>query len=217
MQEFSVAMETRLSLRVRLLLAGGILLLTLLLLIIFREAVREIVVEPLWDTIVAVQIFLGYIPQGLFWSLFLLAALYLAARSLAGRELPTRTRETEAQHPGQVGMWTRRIHLLAKGDYSRWYFLQYIEKLVVNVLADQKRLTRREIRQRLKAKELDVPPEVQDCIQAEMASSSSRRFSEAILRFWQRIKPRSQKPSLDSDLENIVQFLEHQLEVTHDR
>ncbi|MFL7790702.1 MAG: hypothetical protein AB8I69_01060 [Anaerolineae bacterium] len=210
-------METRLSLRIRLLLAGGILLVTILLLIVFRGAVREVVVEPLWDIIIGVQIFLSYIPQGLLWSLFLLAALYLAARSLTGRELPTRIRETEAQHPGQVGIWARRIRLLVKGDYSRWYFLQYIEKLVVNVLADQKRLTRREIRQRLKARELKVPPEVQDCIQAEMAPGGSRRFSDTILKFWQRMNPRSQKPSFDSDLESIVQFLEHQLEVTNDR
>jgi hypothetical protein len=200
-----------------LLLAGGILLVTILLLIVFRGAVREVVVEPLWDIIIGVQIFLSYIPQGLLWSLFLLAALYLAARSLTGRELPTRIRETEAQHPGQVGIWARRIRLLVKGDYSRWYFLQYIEKLVVNVLADQKRLTRREIRQRLKARELKVPPEVQDCIQAEMAPGGSRRFSDTILKFWQRMNPRSQKPSFDSDLESIVQFLEHQLEVTNDR
>ena len=210
-------MKTRLSPRVRLFLSGSILLLTILVLIIFRNAVREIVVEPLWNVILSVQTLLGYVPQGLLWSLFILLALYLAARSLAGRERPVRTRKTRVQYPGQVGMWTKRIRLLARGDYSKWYFLQYMEKLVVNVLADKKRLTRREVRQRLKDRELDVPPEVQDCIQTEAPSSASRRFPDVILRLWKRITTRSQRPSFDSNLESIIQFLEQQLEVTYDR
>jgi len=193
------------------------LLLTILLVIVFRDAVREIVVEPLWDIIVVGRLFLGYLPQGVFWTLFLLAVLYLAAKSLAGRGRPPRSRPTEVQHPGQVGTWARRIHLVTRGDYSRWYFLQHLGKLVVSVLADQERLEAREIRRRLKAGELDVPPEVQDCVQAEMAAGVSRRFSDVILRLWQRVKTRPRRASFDSDLERIVQFLEHQLEVPHDR
>ena len=209
-------MEKKPSLRVRLLLAGGVLLLTILLVIVFRVAVQEIVVEPLWNIIVVVHLFLSYLPQELFWTLFILAALYLAGRSLAGRGRPPRSRPTEMQYPGQVGAWARRIHLVARGDYSRWYFLQYLGKLIVSVLADRERLDPREIRRRLKAGELDVPPEVQACIQAEMAGGVPRRLPDVILRLWQRLKTRPQRASSDSDLETIVQFLEHQLEVPYD-
>lgn len=207
-------METKPSLRVRLLLAGGLSLLATLLVIVFRDAVHEIVVEPLWNIVVVVHLLLGYLPQGLFWTLFILAALYLAAKSLAGQGRPSRSRPTEVQYPGQVGAWARRIHLVARGDYSRWYFLQYLGKLTVSVLADRERLDPREIRRRLKARELDVPPEVQACIQAEMAVSVPRRLPDVILRLWQRVKTRPQRDSSDSDLETIVQFLEHQLEVS---
>ncbi|MBN1979016.1 MAG: hypothetical protein JW918_16570 [Anaerolineae bacterium] len=200
--------------RVRLLLAGGLSLLATLLVIVFRDAVHEIVVEPLWNIVVVVHLLLGYLPQGLFWTLFILAALYLAAKSLAGQGRPSRSRPTEVQYPGQVGAWARRIHLVARGDYSRWYFLQYLGKLTVSVLADRERLDPREIRRRLKARELDVPPEVQACIQAEMAVSVPRRLPDVILRLWQRVKTRPQRDSSDSDLETIVQFLEHQLEVS---
>ena len=210
-------MEAKPSLRVRLLLAGGVLLLTLLLVIVFRDAVQEIVVEPLWNIIVVGRLLFGYLPQGLFWTLFILAALYLGAKSLTGRERPPRSRSTAVQYPGQVGAWARRIQLVTRGDYSKWYFLQYLGKLIVSVMADRQGLDPREIRRRLKAGELDVPPEVQACIQAEMAADVPRRFPEAILRLWQRIKTRPRRASFDSDLEKIVQFLEHQLEVPHDR
>jgi len=209
-------MEKKPGLRVRLLLAGGVLLLTILLVIVFRDAVREIVVGPLWNIVVVVQLLLSYLPQELFWTLFILAALYLAAKSLGGRGRPPRSRPTEVQHTGQVGAWARRIHLVTRGDYSKWYFLQYLGKLIVSVLADRERLAPREIRRRLKAKEVDVPPEVQACIQAEMAVSVPQRLPDVILRLWQRIKTRPQKASFDSDLETIVQFLEHQLEVPYD-
>jgi hypothetical protein len=193
------------------------LLLTVLLVIVFRDAVREIVVEPLWDIVVVVQLLLSYLPQWVFWTLFLLAALYLAAKSLGGRGRPALARQAEVQHPGQVSTWARRIHLVTRGDYSRWYFLQHLGKLIVSVLADRERLEAREVRRRLKARELDVPPEVQDCVQAEISSGVSRRFSDVILRLWQRVKTRPRRASFDSDLERIVQFLEHQLEVPHDR
>lgn len=193
------------------------MLLTILLVIVFQDVVREVVVEPLWDIIVIGKALLGYIPQGVFWTLFLLTALYLAAKSLAGRRWPPRSRPTEAQHPGQVSVWGRRIHLVTRGDYSRWYFLQNLGKLIVGVLADRERLEAREIRRRLKAGELDVPPEVQACVQAELTADVSRRFSDIVLRLWQRVKLRPRKVSFDSDLERIIQFLEHQLEVPHDR
>ena len=209
-------MEKKSSLRVRLLLAGGVLLLTVLLVIVFRDAVREIVVEPLWNIIVVVHFFLSNLPQELFWTLFILAALFLAGKSLAGRGRRSRSRPTEVQHPGQVGAWARRIHLVTRGDYSRWYFLQYLGKLIVSVLADRDRLDSREIRRRLKTRELDVPTEVQACIQAEMAVDVPQRLPDVILRLWQRVKTRPQRASFDSDLETIIQFLEHQLEVPHD-
>jgi hypothetical protein len=198
-------------------LAGGISLLTILLFIIFRDAIREIVVEPLWNIAVIVRLLLSYLPQGVLWGLFLLAALYLAAKSLSGRVRLPRARPTEKQIPGQVSAWARRIHLVTRGDYSRWYFLQNLARLIVGVLADREQLESREIRRRLKTGELDVPPEVQACIQAEMASGVSRRFSDVILGLWQRVTRRPRRASFDSDLERIIQFLEHQLEVPHDR
>jgi hypothetical protein len=210
-------MEPRLSLRVRLLLAGGVLLLTILLVIVFRDAVREIVVEPLWDIIVVGQLLLGYLPQGVLWGLFLLMAFYLAVKSMAGRKRPPRSRPTEMRRPGQVSVWARRIHLVTRENYSKWYFLKHLGKLVVGVLADREQLESWEIRRRLKTGELNVPPEVQTCVQAEKAPGVSRRFSDVALRLWQRVKTRPRKASFDSDLERIVQFLENQLEVPRDR
>lgn len=211
-------MEDRVNLQTRLLLVGGTLLLTILLVIVFRDAVREIVVEPLWDIILIGRLFLGYIPQGLFWGLFLLVALYLAVRSLAGRGRPAPTHRTEAQHSGQVVIWARRVRLLARGDYSRSYFLQHLGKLIVDVLTDRERLGPREIRRRLGVGELDVPPEVRSCVQAELTPRASPQLWGIVARLWRRLRMRSQGAfAFDPDVEEIVQFLELQLEVHHDR
>ena len=63
---------------------------------------------------------------------------------------------------------------MTRGGYAGWCFGQHVEKLVVAVLAYRQRLGAREILERIKAGELDVPPEVQAYFGIVMLPSQQR-------------------------------------------
>jgi hypothetical protein len=203
--------------RRRLLLLGLILLLAVPLMIVLRDFAREAIVVPLLYVLWLGRLLFRSIPQPLLWSLFLTLVLFVAVRSLGGREGPARgTRETEAEYPGRVWVWTRRVQLAARGDYSRWRLAHYLRKLTLDVLAHRERLTPEQLKRRLGTGEVVAPPAVQAYLRAGLMSMPSGPIG-LLSRLRQQLRSRARISPLDADLESAVQFLEDQLEVSHDR
>jgi hypothetical protein len=203
--------------RRRLLLLGLILLLAAPLVLVLRDFAREAIVVPFLYVLWLGRLLFRSIPQPLLWSLFLALALSVAARSLGRRERPARgTREAEAESPGRVRVWARRIQLAARGDYSRWRLAHYLRKLILDVLTHRERLTPEQLRRRLGTGEVVVPPAVQAYLRAGLMPMPSGPMG-LLSRLRQRLRSRARTSPLDADLESAVQFLENQLEVSHDR
>jgi hypothetical protein len=194
------------------------LLLTVLLVVALRDVVRETIVVPLLYVLWLVRLFLGSMPQMLFWSVFLIVACFLALGSLAreksARHDPGPAVETSS---GQVSVWARRIRLMARGGYMGWYFGQHVEKLIAEVLAYRERLSTREIRRRMKARDLEAPPEVRAYFEIVMMPSQRRWHIGILSRF--RLFPRKRAQGMlptGSGMERVVRFLEDELEVPYD-
>jgi hypothetical protein len=205
------------ELRRRLVLLGLVLLMAAPLVLVLRDFAREAIVVPLLYVLWLGRLLFRSIPQPLLWSLFLTLVLLVAARSLGGREGPARgMREAQAESPGRVRVWARRIQLADRGDYSRWRLAHYLRTLILDVLAHRERLTPEQLRRRLETGEVHAPPAVQAYLQAglmPMPSGPLGLFS----RLRHRLRSRARPSPLDSGLESAVQFLENQLEVSHDR
>jgi hypothetical protein len=192
------------------------LLLTGLLVSVLRDVVREVIVIPLLYVLWMGRLLLRSVPQALFWFAFVIVAFFLVLGSLVrGWRSPPEPHSVGRRFPGQVSVWAKRIRLMAAGGYTGWYFGQHVEKLIVTVLAYRERLNTRETRRRIRAGDLEVPPEVQAyfCI---VLMPSRRRWPLGLLsRF--RFRPRKGAQGMPSSgLERVVGFLEDQLEVGYD-
>jgi hypothetical protein len=203
--------------RRRLVLLGLVLLMAAPLVLVLRDFAREAIVVPLLYVLWLGRLLFRSIPQPLLWSLFLTLALLVVARSLGGREGPARgMREAQAESPGRVRVWARRIQLADRGDYSRWRLAHYLRTLILDVLAHRERLTPEQLRRRLETGEVHAPPAVQAYLQAGLMPMPSGPLG-LLSRLRQQFRSRAQVSLLDPSLESAVQFLENQLEVSHDR
>jgi hypothetical protein len=210
-------MEDGGQVRRRLLVLGLILLMAAPLVLVLRDFAREAIVVPLLYVLWLGRLLFRSIPQPLLWSLFLTLVLFVAVRSLGKRGGSVGgMREAEAESPGRVWVWARRIQLAARGDYSRWRLAHYLRKLILDVLAHRERLTPEQLKRRLGTGEVVAPPAVQAYLRAglmPMPSGPIGLFS----RLRQQLRSRARPSPLDAGLESAVQFLENQLEVPHDR
>jgi hypothetical protein len=203
--------------RRRLLLLGLTLLLAAPLVLVLRDFAREAIVVPLLYVLWLGRLLFQSIPQPLLWSLFLTLVLFVAVRSLVKRRGSVgEMREPEAESPGRVRVWARRIQLAARGDYSRWRLAHYVRKLILDVLAHRERLTPEQLKRRLGTGEVHAPLAVQAYLRAGLMPMPSGPIG-FLSRLRHRLRSRARTSPLDADLESAVQFLENQLEVPHDR
>jgi hypothetical protein len=195
---------------------GLVLLLTVLLVSALRDVVREVIVIPLLYVLWMGRLLLRSVPQALFWFAFVIVACFLALGSLVrGKGPPPEPHSAGRRFPGQVSVWAKWIRLMAGGGYTGWYFGQHVEKLIVAVLAYRERLNTRETRRRIKAGDLEVPPEVQAYFGILLMPLRRRWPLGLLARF--RLRPRrGAQGAPPGGLERVVGFLEDQLEVGYD-
>lgn len=213
--------------RRRLSLVGLVLLLAAPLVLILRDVARNVIVVQLLRILWIGRILFESIPQLPLWALFLVVAASIAVRSLIkGRQPLQKVTIVEADssrvgdYPGRIQVLARWIQRAAEGEYFRWGLVQYLEELILEVLAHHEGATLGQMRQRLRTGRLDAPPEIQAFLQTKQRPTFSRPAS---LLSWLRRRLQSSTEELWSqtspsapDLESIVQFLEDQLEVQHD-
>lgn len=192
---------------IRPVIAGAAIL---VLALVFRDFVRQAIVNPLAQLMWMAGVFLDSLPQALIWIVLLLIVTLLAVGSLLARP-PGRWRRAapETFRRGQVEALARRIELARRSYYFRWHLAQRLHDLAIEAIAARRRLSYEEIRQQLHDGALDVPPDVGDYLRADMAMGSTpHRFD---LRRLVR-RPISTSP-LDLPPEQIIQFIEAQMEV----
>jgi hypothetical protein len=202
--------------RKRLLPVGIVLLLAVPLVLVLRDLAREVIVVPLLHLLWVGDLYFQSIPQALFWALFSMVALIIAARSLVRDKKPARKkRQTETVGEGQVQVLTRWIRYAAQGGYSKWWLAQHLGELTCEVLAYRERITPGQMREQLRDGDLDAPPEVRAFLQAGLTLTFSRSVS-LFSRLRRRLRSSVQTSAPDADLERVVQYLEDRLEAQYD-
>jgi hypothetical protein len=202
--------------RQRLLLIGLILLLAIPLVLLLRDFTRDVLLAEVLFFVWTLRIIIGSLPQLPIWLLFVILVFFIAAATLIGPRKPEpSTHQTWEPCQGQVGFLATRLRRVAKGEYFRWDLARYVSGLVLDVLAYRQRTTAARLRHRLRAGDLDVPPDIEAYLRtgqspiytlsANLASRVKRLFS-----------PETWTPSIERDIEKAIHFMEDQLEAHHD-
>lgn len=200
--------------RRRLILAGLVLLLAIPLALVLRDLVGRLMATQALYLLWLGRLFLRSLHQYLFWLLFVAVALLIFISALVGEGRQRKARTPPAPPDTQynpVETLARQIRIVGRGDYSRWRLAQSLGELALEALACQDHLPLAQVRQRLEAGTLNIPPEIQAYLQAGRTTLHLRRVT-LLSRLGLRRKETSPSP-LDLEPERVVQFLEERLEI----
>lgn len=186
----------------------GILLVAAVLTFFLRGLMRENIVGPLVYLAWLGQLIFWSIPQVGIWAFFIFIALIVALGSLAKKQTPSSKIPTpERGRVKRVGAWAKSIRQADEDFYYQWQLAQDLQKLTVQALANDERVERSEIRQRLEQGTIDnMSPEILAYLQAGMTSFA--HLSDNKPRFgWGK-----QRSPLDIDPAQVIQYLEDKIE-----
>jgi hypothetical protein len=201
-----------------LLLLLVVALLALPLALALRDLSRAILTQ-LMQLVWVVRAQLGTLPQTTLWGFLLVVVLVAAVGSLFGwSQRPPWPDRRPALVPGQVEELSRRIRRAAEGRYFRWALNRYVTNLTWEVMAYQERTTQRQYKRRLRAGETELPPGIHDFVESDSRLRPvAPRRPWRLLRRRQGARPAAWQPRPQATVEDVVGFLEEQMERGNDR
>ncbi len=209
----------------------GILLVAALTLAL-TDLVRNVLAVPITHIFYFLGLLVKSTPQVIFWGLLLLFLLVVAGKSVQENrrhELPEFVATLRSPKHERIAFWANHINMALRGDhYSRTRLAEFLAGMVIELFAQEERVSTVEVRQQLEHGELDLPPEIENYLKARFTQGTITRPS-----FWQRVEDKLArfwnsfpgKNNLDpgvlpdhltrQELERIIQYLEDRLEVEH--
>ena len=151
--------------RRRLLIMLASVMVTALLALILRDFVRSYVVLPLLNLGWIAWIFMLSVPQTVYWGMLLLLVIFIAVRSLSSGATRDHTRfERSFQRynaPSRYGYWQAGLKSIARSSYAHERIERDLQILVMQILAEQRRVAVEELRSQIFQDKLDLTGEVQ--------------------------------------------------------
>jgi hypothetical protein len=170
----------------RMVLLAIVLVLVIGLGWLLRDFVRDSILLPLISLGWIIWILMESIPQLVFWGLFLLIALIVAARSLLASQ-PVAAAAGGMWSPrrstlSRYRFWQRGLESMANNTFSRERILRELQILTLQVLAEHDRIPLEEMRSRLLNGQLDLSGE-EPAIRSLLETPQSRSlFAEPTAR-----------------------------------
>ena len=122
----------------RLLLAGLAIILFLILQSALNGFIRDQIIIPGLYFFWVAYIFLSFLPQGLWWAIFLLIIILLALRSIPSANLDGgRVRARREVSYGRISSWYHSLNGATRTNYSEWRFARELGQLSFKLLAQQ--------------------------------------------------------------------------------
>lgn len=191
--------------------------------LIFWDFVRDTVVIPIYYLMWVTNLILKSIPQGVYLALPILISLAVGGntlRSLRGRQQLRNYQENRSDDSARYVVWRRLYDHLMESQFSRDHFVWEVRKLILCLLAYQEGVEVFQAEEMIDNGTLNVPDAVKNLIQQKeipIPILPSRAIERALLRLRQLLfkVDRSLDPQIDQQVDEIVRFIEHRLEITH--
>jgi len=199
----------------RPLLIGLGILLIIIIAIALNGVVRETIAPAVLAWFWRVSLMSRGFPQVIVWAFFIALIPIIAVFSLLeGRPSEIETPVVEDQrYEGEVTTWTKRLRQAPEGAYFRQQLLRPLANLTLYTLAYNERLTRAETKEMLADGRITVTPEVQKFLDKGLKARTHSQLSPS-----RRARKQSQAQTAgqEAEIENILQFLENELEVSRE-
>ena len=203
--------------RRRLLMLLAVVIVNALLALILRDFVREFVIIPLLNLAWVAWIGLISVPQAIYWGIFLVLAVIIAVRSFSTgtSRSPTRFERSVQRYntPSRYGYWKVGLASITRSSFAHERVERELQNLVVQILAEQRRVGVDELRDQLFSGALDLSTEmpiIQDLLKLDFHTSwtpAPRGLAVWLARLFGRpvaqIAPRIEVPA-------VIEWLEEQ-------
>lgn len=207
----------------RWVIAGVFLISILCALLALQDLVRVYILMPLYYFGWVLNLLIKSLHQSVFWVMLIILGFLFAVRSLAVFEqLPERqeimhTRERSSR----FRFWWHNVRMLRSSSHSFSYSSFEMRRLIIGILAYQENITPNEVESLISKGNLQVPPEVARFITKRSMGKSDKNenaFERKLndIRHFFSGRDNPVDPSLDRDMNIVIQFAESLLEVKRD-
>ena len=202
-----------------------VFLLTMVLLLFFRSTVVNIIVTPLLYLFWLGDLILRSIAQRYIWWFLLgvMVVIMLRGPLLRQRRGETSSRAVYRQRQTQrVSFWIAQLRRMASGTYPEEYSKYELRKLILSVLGHSINLSPREIEERLKNGEFELPPEILSGFQPNNQKSvwEKKTILSRLLHRFNVISSRESTANtakVSREVEESIKYLEKQLEINREQ
>jgi hypothetical protein len=194
------------------------------IILLFRDSVRDLILVPILYLFWLIGQLISSLDQKYIWYSLILVIFIILIRSIFSR-LPGFSRKITSEPgstpSGRIQFWESQIQRLAGGNYAPEYSLAELRKLIVQVVAQQERLSMREAEQFLISEEKRIPHEVQAIFRSDAKAihPQSLQFTDQLKQRWLTLTDGHTiplPPTLESEIRAIIRFMESELEGSHD-
>jgi hypothetical protein len=181
------------------------LLIAFVLVFVVDDFVQRVIVAPVLRAAWFVTVVVTSLPQFMFWGVFIVAALVIAAKSV-GREKTFRPRSERApaSQRGPVAVWFSLLERAKTQEFSRWRLAQAIRKLTQEVRFPNESVNQHQTEEN--GSGWTLPPDIEAYFSAPMPSY------QRLPRFWGRLRVKGTTTALDLDPEEVIEYLETELD-----
>jgi hypothetical protein len=182
------------------------LLLAVVSVLVVEDFVRQVVVTPLLYVSWFVTLVLGSLPQWVFWVAFVIIALIIARKSMAGGTTARqRVWAPPAGFQGLVVTWAALLDRAKTQEYARWRLAQGLKRLTQDILALEKRSDFYGREEQWKNSRRILPSAIEAYFEAPPPEF------KPLFRLWHRGRTDSHSAPLGLAPETVVQYLEEKL------
>ena len=193
-----------------------------LLTLLFWDFVRDTVVIPVYRLLLESGLILKSIPQGEYLALLMGISLVIGLSTLRVMTVTPNGRHIEGNTPHsddtRYAYWKRLCANIYRSTFSKEKFTWEARKLILSILANQEGIEADEVEVRVSKGSLAVPEPIRNLIgrsTIQDAKSKFQRTSNPVIRLRRLILKADSPPDpqIDSQLAEIIRFIEQCLEI----
>lgn len=189
----------------RIFLVFGIVLLTAILAYMVSGFLAQYLFVPILYILQIIWVFVGALPQVLWWGISLLVLLIIAFKSLHfGYERRVEQQKKPSYPISRASMWSNVIGRAENGEYSLWLLANQLTDFTMELLAHRERISKEQSQNMLLNGAIDLPPNIKSFLLTGSEVPSFRHYADLI----SRSKTAGKPTPLKIDLYEIVEFLE---------